>query len=140
MKCARGAVRSGMTDQEQRIRERAYALWESHGKPSGRAEDHWTQASREIAEEDQGRGGSPPPREDQPASGRTRSDGARSTEAKATKSKSSDKSSDQKSKAPREASAASPRASAASDRKKIKADEPTSDAPRAKKARRQGKA
>jgi hypothetical protein len=29
------------TDREQRIRERAYHLWEAEGRPERRAEEHW---------------------------------------------------------------------------------------------------
>jgi hypothetical protein len=44
---------SGMDSawREQRIRERAYAIWESEGRPAGRAEAHWLQAEAEIADE-----------------------------------------------------------------------------------------
>jgi hypothetical protein len=35
-------------DRRQRIRERAFALWEDEGKPEGLHEDHWKQASDEI--------------------------------------------------------------------------------------------
>lgn len=31
-----------------RIRERAYQLWEDEGRPEGRAEENWAQAEREI--------------------------------------------------------------------------------------------
>ena len=34
--------------QEARIRERAYAIWESEGRPDGREWDHWERASREV--------------------------------------------------------------------------------------------
>lgn len=37
-----------MTDQESSIRKRAYALWESEGKPDGRDQHHWLQAQKEI--------------------------------------------------------------------------------------------
>jgi hypothetical protein len=33
---------------EDRIRERAHALWEGEGRPAGRAEAHWFQAAAEI--------------------------------------------------------------------------------------------
>jgi len=33
---------------EQKIRSRAYQIWEREGR-SGRAEDHWLQAERELA-------------------------------------------------------------------------------------------
>src|SRR5829696_5746272 len=37
-----------MSDKEQRIRVRAYAIWEGEGRHEGRAEEHWRQAEREI--------------------------------------------------------------------------------------------
>jgi len=37
-----------MSDKEQRIRVRAYAIWEGEGRHDGRAEEHWRQAEREI--------------------------------------------------------------------------------------------
>lgn len=40
-------------DDKQRIRERAYELWEREGRPHGRHVDHWMQAEQEA----QGRGG-----------------------------------------------------------------------------------
>ena len=36
------------TDIEQRIRERAYALWEAEGRPEGRSEEYWHRASEEL--------------------------------------------------------------------------------------------
>lgn len=38
-------------DREHRIRERAYRIWEDQGRPHGRHEDHWRQASQETADE-----------------------------------------------------------------------------------------
>ncbi|MFT3965247.1 MAG: DUF2934 domain-containing protein [Sphingobium sp.] len=35
-------------DRDQRIRERAYALWEEDGRQHGRDLLHWDQATREI--------------------------------------------------------------------------------------------
>ena len=35
-------------DDKQRIRERAYELWEREGRPHGRHMDHWVQAERET--------------------------------------------------------------------------------------------
>ena len=40
-------------EREQRIRERAHALWEREGRPEGRKEEHWAQACREIEMEEQ---------------------------------------------------------------------------------------
>ncbi|UFN47299.1 DUF2934 domain-containing protein [Roseomonas sp. OT10] len=36
-----------MQDQD-RIRERAYAIWEREGRPHGRDADHWDRARQEI--------------------------------------------------------------------------------------------
>jgi hypothetical protein len=36
---------------EERIRTRAYELWEGEGRPEGREVDHWLQAAQELAEE-----------------------------------------------------------------------------------------
>lgn len=41
-----------MTDREQRIRQRAYELWEVAGKPEGREAEHWAEAERQLAAED----------------------------------------------------------------------------------------
>jgi hypothetical protein len=40
------------SDQEARIRERAYAIWLAEGQPEGRHEEHWHRAAQEIAQED----------------------------------------------------------------------------------------
>ena len=37
---------------EKRIRERAYRIWQEQGGPEGRAEDHWHRACRELDDED----------------------------------------------------------------------------------------
>lgn len=37
---------------EERIRRKAYELWESEGGPHGRAEDHWRIATEMVAQED----------------------------------------------------------------------------------------
>src|SRR3954469_25225785 len=37
-----------MSDKEQRIRARAYEIYEQEGRHDGRAEEHWQQAKREI--------------------------------------------------------------------------------------------
>jgi hypothetical protein len=36
-------------DLQQRIRQRAYQLWESEGRPEGREQAHWQQAQRELS-------------------------------------------------------------------------------------------
>jgi hypothetical protein len=40
-----------MRNKEERIRERAYQLWEEAGRPAGRQEEHWRQAKLEVEEE-----------------------------------------------------------------------------------------
>ena len=40
-----------MTDREDKIRQRAYGIWEEEGYPHGRAQDHWHRAAREVGEE-----------------------------------------------------------------------------------------
>ena len=37
-----------MSDKEQRIRMRAFEIWEGEGRHDGRAEEHWRQAELEI--------------------------------------------------------------------------------------------
>ncbi len=38
-----------MSDFAQRIRERAYQIWQSKGCPEGEAEQNWCQAERELS-------------------------------------------------------------------------------------------
>lgn len=38
-------------DEEERIRQRAFELWEEAGRPEGKEYTHWIRARREIAEE-----------------------------------------------------------------------------------------
>jgi hypothetical protein len=40
-----------LEDREHAIRERAYAIWERHGRPDGRSLAHWSQAEAEIGTE-----------------------------------------------------------------------------------------
>ena len=40
-----------MPDKEARIRERAYEIWVSEGRPHGRDAEHWQRAEAEIAAE-----------------------------------------------------------------------------------------
>ncbi|MBN9055043.1 MAG: DUF2934 domain-containing protein [Rhizobiales bacterium] len=35
-------------DREDRIRRRAYELWQQEGSPEGKPDDHWLQAEHEI--------------------------------------------------------------------------------------------
>ncbi len=38
-----------MDDFEERVRERAYRLWEEAGRPQGQAQDHWERARELVA-------------------------------------------------------------------------------------------
>ena len=37
------------SELEQRLRERAYHIWEAEGRPNGRDRQHWHQAEHELA-------------------------------------------------------------------------------------------
>jgi hypothetical protein len=37
------------SDLKERIRRRAYILWEQEGRPEGRADEHWLRAEAEVA-------------------------------------------------------------------------------------------
>ena len=39
---------------EQRVRERAYEIWQNAGRPEGKSVEYWLQAEGEIAAEEQG--------------------------------------------------------------------------------------
>ena len=38
-----------MQQDHDKIRQRAYEIWDRNGRQEGQAEDHWLQAEREIA-------------------------------------------------------------------------------------------
>jgi hypothetical protein len=61
-RCGRGTANKGqgqasMTDPDlyERIKWRAYLLWEQEGRPEGRADDHWLRAEAEVAGVNSGR-------------------------------------------------------------------------------------
>jgi hypothetical protein len=41
-----------MQAREEKIRERAYLLWEQGGRPEGREHEHWREAERQIVAEE----------------------------------------------------------------------------------------
>jgi hypothetical protein len=41
-------------DRDERIRQRAYEIWEREGRPHGRDDEHWRMAVDELAEESSG--------------------------------------------------------------------------------------
>lgn len=43
-----------MSNDEQRIRELAYQIWESEGKPEGQTDRHWQMARKLLESEQQG--------------------------------------------------------------------------------------
>ena len=45
-----------MNDYIRRVRLRAYLIWEREGGPEGRDVEHWQQAEREVAQEDDAAG------------------------------------------------------------------------------------
>lgn len=49
-----------MADIEQRIRERAYRIWEEEGRPQGRDLEHWEQARFLVGLEDNAEAGKLP--------------------------------------------------------------------------------
>ncbi|WP_025602797.1 DUF2934 domain-containing protein [Burkholderia sp. WSM2230] len=55
---------------EDRIRKRAYELWESDGSPEGRADDYWARAQAQIEAEGEAGEAAPPPAVDQSSKGR----------------------------------------------------------------------
>jgi hypothetical protein len=52
-------------DREERIRERAYQIWEREGREEGSHGAHWQRAERELDEEEQ-EGGTETPRDESP--------------------------------------------------------------------------
>jgi Protein of unknown function (DUF2934) len=48
------------SDLQERIRERAHAIWEREGRPQDRDQDHWHQAEKEIASEEAAAGAKSP--------------------------------------------------------------------------------
>jgi hypothetical protein len=42
------------SDQQQRVRARAYELWEQEGRPEGRDQIHWSQAEQELQNKEAG--------------------------------------------------------------------------------------
>ncbi|TSD85889.1 DUF2934 domain-containing protein [Mycobacterium sp. KBS0706] len=57
-------------DRDERIRRRAYGIWEALGRPEGGHQQHWTQAEAEIlADEGTGTGSAPEGAEELDADG-----------------------------------------------------------------------
>jgi hypothetical protein len=40
-------------NREERIRQRAYAIWESEGRPADREDEHWRRAEEELRREEE---------------------------------------------------------------------------------------
>ncbi|WMY06653.1 DUF2934 domain-containing protein [Paraburkholderia phenoliruptrix] len=55
---------------EDRIRKRAYELWESDGSPEGRADDYWARAEAQIEAEGESGDAEPAVASDQSGKGR----------------------------------------------------------------------
>lgn len=72
-----------MTEQDDKIRDRAYVLWQQHGCAEGKDWDFWLQAEQEILG-DQATGIPPTePLAKAARAARTKADAAKSAEAKA---------------------------------------------------------
>jgi CheY-like chemotaxis protein len=54
--CAAGRLPAALevAEREQRVRGRAYAIWEDEGRPEGEAVRHWAVAEAELRDEEQG--------------------------------------------------------------------------------------
>ena len=48
---AQGKTQVSDRTWEQKVRERAYAIWEREGRPDGAAERHWAMAETELRAE-----------------------------------------------------------------------------------------
>jgi hypothetical protein len=82
------------SEREERIRQRAYEIWEREGKPDGREAEHWDKAAAEIDAEresteamtsaaDTTEAGAPPAPPETPPARRSRSTPKRAPAAKA---------------------------------------------------------
>jgi hypothetical protein len=40
---------SDQTEQDRRVRERAFQIWAEEGKPEGKEKEHWERAQAELA-------------------------------------------------------------------------------------------
>lgn len=47
-----GEISGAAIERDQRIRQRAYRLWEEAGRPEGQAHDHWERAAQDLDRED----------------------------------------------------------------------------------------
>ncbi len=54
-------------DRDERLRARAYALWEQEGRPHGREADHWAAAEAELFATPAGAEAEPAPFDARPA-------------------------------------------------------------------------
>ncbi|CAD6552893.1 hypothetical protein LMG27952_05342 [Paraburkholderia hiiakae] len=61
-------------EREERIRRRAYQLWEDDGAPEGRADEYWSRAEKQIAAEYDVEGDTPNIASDQAAKRRLAGD------------------------------------------------------------------
>lgn len=50
------------TTREEQLRQRAYRIWESEGRPDGMDAQHWARAERELAAEEPDAAAAPPAR------------------------------------------------------------------------------
>jgi hypothetical protein len=73
------------TNKEDRIRQRAHAIWEREGKPHGADTRHWEQAAAEIEAEEAG-SEVPPPKSKKAGPSARKATGDKRATAEQTKS------------------------------------------------------
>ncbi|CAH0151720.1 DUF2934 domain-containing protein [Pseudomonas mediterranea] len=103
-----------MSTDDKRIREFAYQIWESEGKPAGQEERHWEMA-RKLAEAEALAPSKPAKAAGKPAAGKA--DGIKPVAAKSTPAKAPAKSAAPKAKPAAKPAAAAPAAGKPADKK-----------------------
>ncbi|WP_420233368.1 DUF2934 domain-containing protein [Pseudomonas sp. ABY48] len=103
-----------MSTDDKRIREFAYQIWESEGKPAGQENRHWEMA-RKLAEAEALAPSKPPKAASKSAA--SKADGAKPAAAKSTTAKTAAKNTPPKVKPAAKASAATAAAAKAADKK-----------------------
>ncbi|TWC23079.1 MULTISPECIES: DUF2934 domain-containing protein [unclassified Pseudomonas] len=110
-----------MSTDDKRIREFAYQIWESEGKPAGQEKRHWEMA-RKLAEAEALAPSKPAKAAAKPAAGKA--DGIKSVAAKSTPAKAPAKSAAPKAKPAAKPAAAAPAAGKPADKKPRAARKP----------------
>ncbi|AOE60428.1 DUF2934 domain-containing protein [Pseudomonas corrugata] len=110
-----------MSTDDKRIREFAYQIWESEGKPTGQEERHWDMA-RKLAEAEALAPSKPPKAASKPAA--SKANGIKPVAAKSTTAKAAPKSTTPKAKPAAKPAAAAPAAGKPAEKKPRAARKP----------------